>query len=147
MEILIGIIVIIALCLCLGVDISLIMGAVVALLSLTLGVITLFFVYCAVLLAGSKRHDAKFLRIGKNPAGKYDCAYYQIDGEEYPNYLPAEIVFRERFYPKNRSVKVWLCEKKHIVFDKNAFWAAAAGLLLGGISAAALAAYLIKAFL
>lgn len=146
MEIIVAAVVIIALCLCLGVDISLVMGGVLALLALTLAVITMFFVYCVVLLAGSRKKDARFVRIDKNPAGRYDCAYYRIDGEEYPNFLPAETVFKNRFYPENRSVRVRLCRNKRIVFDRNALWAVAAGVLLGGLSAAGLAVYLIELF-
>ncbi len=134
MEFIVAAAVIVLLCVCLGVNGAYIIAGGLILLEVILLLILLFFIRCAFLLAGSKRTDARFSHIDKAPNGGFDVAYYISDGEEYPNYLPAEMIFRNRFYIPDSSVKLRVCEKKKCAFDLNARITVYLGLILGTLS-------------
>lgn len=143
MEFIIGAVVIAALCLCLGVDISLISAAALVIVSAVLMLIFGFFIFCAVMLAGSERRNAQFSRIDKNPKRSFETAYYLIDGREYPNALPCEIVMRKRLYRSDTPCTVYFIEKKQCVFDMNAVVCTIVGLAFGGASAAAVIFFIV----
>jgi hypothetical protein len=97
MELILGAIVIIVLLLILGVPWILIVEVIIGLMVLLLIVMFVFFVVTLILVALSRPVKGKFLRIFKHEVvGTY--AIYEIDGEEYKNTFPAEIMFVDRIY-------------------------------------------------
>lgn len=127
----------------LGVSKGIITGIILGAAGLVLLIITGFFIYSAVLLAGTSKRTAAFSRIGKNPRGNFDTAYYLVEGKEYPNAFPCEVTLREKIYRPDREVTVRLNEKKGCVFDSNGFTAAAVGIIFSVSSCAAIVLFLI----
>lgn len=121
MEVLVAFILIIVLLFCTGTPVSTIAAVILGALGLITAAIFAFFVYCDILLLGSKKKTAVFSRIGKNPRMKIDCAYYLVDSEEYANAFPCEIALRKKLYVPEKQVTVRLIPKKKMVFDTNAF--------------------------
>ena len=138
MEAAVVVIIIIAFCFILGVDIEIILAALMFLFAAILLAITVFFILCAAKLFDSKSYKAKFVKIAKSPKGNFDAAYYAIDENEYPNVLPCEILMRSRLYQRDRTVNVRLTKDKTFVFDRNAVAATAVGIIFGTISTTAI---------
>lgn len=145
MEFLIILVVVIALCLCLGVSIETVILGIMVLLVLTLLLIVGMFVYCLFCLVGSKKVTARFLKFGTSSSFKYKVAFYTIDGEDYPNALPCEIIFQKRLYKADKNVFVRLTKKKS-VYDTNALATVAVGIFAGGFSAMYAIVYLAQMF-
>ncbi len=101
MEFIIGIIVIVVLLLILGVPPVLIIAGIIVLLEFLLVLMTIFFVVMLILLLISKPVKVKFLRIYIHEVvGTY--AIYEMDGKEYKNTFPAEIMFVDKIYKKDK---------------------------------------------
>ena len=118
MELIIALIIIIVLLLILGVSPGLIMGGVLGLIELLLLFMTGFFIVSVVLLLIAKPVKAEFLRIYiSEVVGTF--AIYRIDGEEYRNTFPAEIMFVDKIYHEGRtySARFRKLGKKHLLFD------------------------------
>ncbi len=62
---------------------------------------------------------AEFIYMDKGNRG-FPKAYYNANGEVYPNVFPCEMVMRNRIYKKGKNVSVWLLPKMCVVFDGNA---------------------------
>lgn len=142
MEILVAAIIIVVLLLILGVSPGIIIGGVLVLLELGLLFMTGFFIVTFVLLLVAKPVKAEFLRIFEHEVvGTY--AVYRIDGEEYKNTFPAEIMFVDKIYHEGKiySARFKKFKKKHMLFDWYSYIVIGVGLpvstvlavLLGGI--------------
>lgn len=145
MEILVGAAALIVLAVILGIDVSLIYSAVMLVLFAAIILIVGFFAVCLWWLIRSRKAAGTLSKVDKNPRFKYDSAFYQIDGEEYPNIFPCEIVMKKYLYKQGRECKLYLNRKKGFVFDGNAFLCVIAGLVLGTGSAAVCAPVVIAA--
>lgn len=127
MEILAGAAVIIILLLCLGMDWGMIAMGIMGLIGLGMVLLAIFFLACAAALLGAERVTAVFSELrGENR--RFDVAYYIIDGKEYPNLFPGEFVMRDKFYRKDKPVRVKLLRKAGVVFDRNALGTVYIGL-------------------
>ncbi len=119
MELLVGAVVIIILLLCLGVDWGMIAMGIMGLIGLGMVILAVFFLMCAVALLCAESVTAVFTELRKDNR-RFDVAYYMIGGREYPNLFPGEFVMRDKFYHKDKPVKLRLLRKAGVVFDKNA---------------------------
>lgn len=119
MELLVGAVVIIILLLCLGVDWGMIAMGIMGLIGLGMVILALFFLVCAAALLCAESVTAVFTDLRKDNR-RFDVAYYMIGGREYPNLFPGEFVMRDKFYHKDKPVKLRLLRKAGVVFDKNA---------------------------
>lgn len=127
MGIILSIMIILLMLWILGTDIHIIIGIVLGLLGLLTAVTLLFFAGCVISLIGSKKKQAVFSRIDKSPMSKFRCAYYIIDGEEYPNAFPAEVAFHRQLYREDSEVTVHITRRGKFVYDRNAFITVYAG--------------------
>lgn len=127
MEILAGAAVIVVLLLCLGVDWGMIAMGIMGLIGLGMVMLAIFFLVCAAVLLCAKRVTAFFSELRRGDR-HFDVAYYIIDGREYPNLFPGEFVMRDRFYRKDKPVRVRLLRKAGVVFDRNAIGTVLVGL-------------------
>lgn len=125
MEILIGAAVIIILLALLGVDIWFILLGIIALVALAALFVTAMFSVSMVWLLRSERCSGEFLKFSEGK--RFEYAVYRIEGGEYGNIFPAEMVMRERLYKPGEPVKLRLT-KKGSVFDRNAFLTTVIGL-------------------
>lgn len=134
MELLIILGVVIALLLIIGVEIPTILMGFMVLLFLTLLLMIVFFLYCLFMMVGTKKCTGVLTKTGKSPKYKYNCAYYMIDGQEYYNIFPCEVILKKHIYSTGKEYKVRLNKKKGIVFDPNAYACVIAGSLLTAAS-------------
>ncbi len=140
MGAILGLLIILLMLFVLGVDTGIIIGIVLGIAALAVLFMLGFFVFSTVMLIGAKSCTAEFSRIDKSPKGHFDCAYYIVEGREYPNAFPCESVMRRHLYSQGRDEKVRLSEKHGFVFDRIAHIVCIAGLLfcIGVCTAAAL---------
>ena len=143
MEILLGAVVIIILLGLLGVDIWYILLGVIALVTLAALFTAVLFAAGAVMLLRSRRCSGVFLRLEEGK--RFEHAVYSIDGGEYGNIFPAEMVMRERLYKPGVPVKLRLTSKGH-VFDRNAFLTTVIGLPVSLLVTLAFAGILLVLF-
>lgn len=129
MEIIIGAVIIIVLALCLGVGWAAISIAILMISFVGTLFMLAFFAYSLTMLARSKKCSAQFVRIDKKEKHKFEAAFYEVNGEEYPNAFPCEPILRDKFYKKNTKTHVRFVEKKSYVLDKNAQVTIAIGTL------------------
>ncbi len=119
MEILVGLIVLLALIFCVTGEIGAVVSAVLALIVLfSLAVLGFFLIALCQMLRAEKK-SARFLRIERGGRGGFERAVYEVDGGEVPDAFPAEPVFRGRLYRTDRAVKLRFSEKRKTVFDRN----------------------------
>ena len=148
MELIIALIIIIVLLLILGVSPGLIMGGVLGLIELLLLFMTGFFIVSVVLLLIAKPVKAEFLRIYiSEVVGTF--AIYRIDGEEYRNTFPAEIMFVDKIYHEGRtySARFRKLGKKHLLFDWYSYIVIGVGLPVSALLAGGLGWFLLKLFI
>ncbi len=148
MEFIIALIIIIVLLLILGVSPGLIMGGVLGLIELLLLFMTGFFIVSVVLLLIAKPVKAKFLRIYiSEVVGTF--AIYRIDGEEYRNTFPAEIMFVDKIYHEGRtySARFRKLGKKHLLFDWYSYIVIGVGLPVSALLAGGLGWFLLNLFI
>lgn len=147
MSYILGILIILIAMLVIGVKVEIITGIILGGLMLVNFLLLLFFVGCSVMLAGSKQKRAVFSRIevrtGEDKKGKFDRACYLIEGREFPNAFPCEIVLKDKLYIQDKPVTVWLCEKRGMVFDRNAFAAVITGFIFFAVICTVMAVMLI----
>ena len=125
MEILLGAVIIIILLALVGVDIWYILLGVIAIVALAALFTAGLFAVGTVMLLRAKRCFGEFLRFDEGK--RFEYAVYSIDGVEYGNIFPAEMVMRKRLYKPGEPVKLRLT-KKGSVFDRNAFLTTVIGL-------------------
>lgn len=118
MEFLISAIVIIVLLLILGVDPMMILLGGIWIVEIFFIFMAVFFVVSLILLFLTKKTKGEFLRIDPNE-GIGTHAVYQIQGEEYNNSFPAEIMFTDKIYKTGKTVTVWQRngKKLKLLFD------------------------------
>ena len=148
MEFIIALIIIIVLLLILGVSPGLIMGGVLGLIELLLLFMTGFFIVSVVRLLIAKPVKAKFLRIYiSEVVGTF--AIYRIDGEEYRNTFPAEIMFVDKIYHEGRtySARFRKLGKKHLLFDWYSYIVIGVGLPVSALLAGGLGWFLLNLFI
>lgn len=136
MEIIIGAIVIIVLLLILGVSWGYIVAGLLALIALLLAAMAVFFLVTLVLTLISRPCKGKFLRIVQHEVvGTY--AIYEIDGEEYKNTFPAEIMLTDKIYHEGQiyPVRLFRGKEKYMLYDWYSWLVVGFGLLLslGGL--------------
>ena len=132
-EIVIGLVVVIALLIALGVNTFFILEGVLVLLLLVLLATLLFFVYTAFSFIGSERIAARFDRIEKPEGKAFSSAVYISDGEELRNTFPNEAIFKKRLYDKSRVITL-IKTRKGKIYDRYSIVTVAAGLVLGTAS-------------
>ena len=129
MEFLIGAIVIIVLLLILGVPWITIVEGIIILMLILLFAMFVFFIVTLVLLLMSRPKRGIFKRIIKHEVvGTY--AIYEIDGEEYKNTFPAEIMFVDRIYKEGKtySARLHKGKKSYMLFDWYSYIVIGVGL-------------------
>lgn len=142
MEFIVGLILILLLLFLAGIEIGVIVTLLLGLIALVLALMFLFFVVCAVRLMLAKKSVGYYSRTEKGSYG-FDAAYYSVDGEEYPNIFPCEVVMRGRLYVPDKAVTVFLSRRRKCVFDKNAVSCIIAGLAACGLLLLSVAAVFI----
>ena len=137
MEFVIAIIIIIILLLILGVPWIVIVEGVIALMMLLLAAMFVFFVVTLILALFSKPTKGTFLRIMVHDIiGTY--AIYEIDGEEYKNTFPAEIMFVDKIYREGREypLRLYKGKKRYMLYDWYSWIVIGVGLVLSGVGIA-----------
>lgn len=120
MELLVGAVIIIVLCICLGVPLSTIaFFCGLALLGFT-ALLMLAFLCVTTAMLFSKKTEAQFVRTDKNKKGSFNVAYYLIGDTEYPCAFPSEMLFRNRLYSADKPCRVRFCRRFNCVFDRYA---------------------------
>ena len=108
MEILAAAAVIVVILLILGFSVGAIITGFLYVLSGLLLLSELFFAVCFVRLIAAKRVDAEFTRIDKRAGARYESAFYKTAEGEFSNIFPCEVVMRDKFYKKDKKIKVRL---------------------------------------
>lgn len=119
MEILIGIAVIYILLFCLGVSLELIFQITVAIICFFVLFMAVVFVYAFIILITGKRVKGVFTDSDKEK-GNLPYARYLINGKEYKNLFPLEVIFQKKIYVPDKEVKLVLNEKVKKCMDNNA---------------------------
>jgi hypothetical protein len=133
MEFVVAAIIIIILLLVLGVPWILIVQVVVGLMLLLLVAMFVFFVVTLVLALLSKPTKGRFLRIIQHEVvGTY--AIYEINGEEYKNTFPAEIMFVNKIYHEGQiyPLRLHRGKKRYMLYDWYSWIVIGAGLVFSG---------------
>ena len=120
MEIIIGIAVIFVLLLCLGVSISFLATLALVIIGVMIVGMGAIFTYATFFLLMGKKAKGRYVRYESSEKSRIPCAVYEIDGTEYRNLLPLEVLFRNRIYNSEREVPLILNKKKKCCFDNNA---------------------------
>lgn len=131
MEILISAVVLIVLLLILGVSPMYIILGAIGLVEIFFIFMMLFFMTSLILLLMTKKTTGEFLRIEDNKRiGVGTHAVYMIHQQEFHNTFPAEIMFVDKIYKKNKQVHIWKHEGKklNLVFDFYSIIVIAVGL-------------------
>ncbi|MBR6243164.1 MAG: hypothetical protein IKQ90_06695 [Ruminococcus sp.] len=127
MEFILVLAVIAVLCIIFHVSMDIIITVTVSAVCLVIGLMTLLFWYFFTRMLFSKRYSAKFTRIDKS--GRFGCAFYMIDGQEYRCVFPEEGVMSSRLYRTDRDYKVRLNKRMKKVFDRFAVMTCSVGVL------------------
>lgn len=113
----IGVIIVIAIIL--GVKPIVLVAAAGIAVGLILLLMIVLFLFFFTRLITSHKAEAEFTRIDIKPNGRFKVAFYNINGEEYPNVFPEEGFLEDKLYKKERKYRVFL-NKKGYVFDRFA---------------------------
>lgn len=134
MEALIVLVIIIVLLLILGVAPEALMLGFMALMGLMMLTLFVFFFYCITRLVRSEKHEGRLSKVENHPKYGFGTPYYAIDGEEYANVFPCEVVMKKQLYSEGRECRLYLDRKRGKVFDGNAKISVIAGIFLSGAS-------------
>lgn len=119
MEFLLVFALIVILMLCIGFGWGdILMMALLAAAALTV-LIGAFFLVCLALLLSSKKKRGVFSKFSEER--QFPCAVYNIDGEEFPNVFPCEMILRNKLYVPDKTVTLCYIGFRRAVIDKNAF--------------------------
>lgn len=130
MELIIVIAIIVVCCLILDVNLNYILFGVIILMCVLFALMAIGFTYCIVRLTMSKARKASFVRFDKAGNSKFQVAYYEIDGEEYPCMFPKEFIMEKKLYPIDKIYKVLLDVKAKKVYDRYAIATCISGLII-----------------
>lgn len=145
MEFILVIAVIAVLCVIFQVSTDLIIMGVTAVIGFIIVAMTLLFIYFFIRLLFSKKVEAEFSRIDQPEKNKFRTAFYIVDGVEYPCVFPAEGIFLNILYRKDRKYHVRLNTRMKRVYDRFAFATCTIGFSVSIlIVGAAIAIYLIN---
>ncbi len=133
MELLILLVIVIVLCVVLGISLSYIVMGVAIVIGIISSLFTIAFWGCGICLLGTRRKEAKFLRIDKPQKGKFPVAFYLVEGHEYPCIFPREAVLENKFYQTDKVYHVMLHAKLGKVFDRFAVATSILGMVAGTI--------------
>ncbi len=128
MGVVFAIILLIVIAYILGAGIELIAAALLGLAALATVFIGLFFTVCTVILLFTKRVKGEFSRIGESPKNGFSCAFYSVDGTEYPCIFPCEMMMRDRLY-KQGGCTLFLWKRFSRVFDGYSVLTVAVGMI------------------
>lgn len=118
-----ALIAIIMLCIGFGLgDILMMALLVIAALTALIGV---FFLFSLAVLIFSNKKRGVFVKF--NDEGRFPCAVYDIDGGEFQNVFPCEMIMRDRLYVPEKRVTLYSIKLRRAVIDKNAFITIIAG--------------------
>lgn len=130
MEFLIGIAVIFILLLCMGVSIEVIIQLAIGIICLFIAFMAAVFIYATVVLVTGKKVIGVFSEVDKGEKGKLPYARYMIEGTEYKNLFPLEVIFQDKIYVPDKEVKLVLNKKIKRCMDGNAVICCILGLLV-----------------
>lgn len=128
MEFLIVFAMIVIIMLFLGFGVGDIIMLMVNLLGVLLVLFGVFFALSLIMLIFSRKKRGVFIRVSEE--GRFPCAVYEIDGEEYPNIFPCEMVLRGKLYIPEKTVTLFLIRFRRAVIDKNALITIIAGSVI-----------------
>lgn len=128
MELLIGIAIIFVLLLCLGVSTEVIVQIAIGIICLFVVFMAGVFIYATIILLSGKKKKGVFLRSDNEDKGKLPYARYLIEGTEYVNLFPLEVIFQSKIYRTDREVNLILNEKAKKCMDGNAVMCCILGL-------------------
>ena len=135
MEMLIVLVVVTVLLVILGVSAEMLIVGFLGLLCLMMIALVLFFTYCIIRMTKSKKCSGKLSKLTQNPKHGFSVPVYEIDGEEYENVFPCEIVMKKQLYYEGRECRLLLDEKRRKVFDGNARASSIVGIVISAVSA------------
>ena len=133
MEIVVIAAVVIVIAVMLGVNVGLIMLVMLWMMAAVTGLMALFFVYSFIRLLGTKPCEGRVVGLREHEKFKYPWAWYEIDGREYRNIFPGEVIWRRRLYTEGKVFKLRFDKKRGVVFDMNALICVLAGLVLSAL--------------
>lgn len=119
MEILVGLIVLLALIFCVTGEVGAVFSVVLALIVLFSLAVLSFFLTAFFHMLRAEKKSARFLRIERGGRVGFERAVYEVDGGEVPDAFPAEPIFRGRLYRTDRAVTLRFSEKRKTVYDRN----------------------------
>lgn len=115
-----GIVIVFILLLCLGVSVSFLATMALALIGIIVIAMDVFFIYATIIMLKGEKKAGRFIRSEQSGKSKIPYAIYEIDGAEYRNLLPLEVLLRNKIYNPEKNVSLILNEKKKCCFDNNA---------------------------
>ncbi len=115
-----GIVIVFILLLCLGVSISFLATIALALIGIIVIAMAVFFIYATIIMLTGEKMSGRFIRSEQSGKSKIQHAIYEIDGTEYRNMLPLEVLLRNKIYNPEKNVSLILNAKKKCCFDNNA---------------------------
>lgn len=130
MEFILVIAVIAVLCVIFQINTDIIIMCIAILTGLVITAMTISFIYFFIRLLFSKKVKADFSRIDKTEKTKFRKAFYMVDGTEYPCVFPAESIFTNILYKKDKKYNVWLDNRMKYVYDRFAFTTCITGFLI-----------------
>lgn len=130
MEVIIGLIVIFILLLCMGASLGFIASIALALVGAFVVFMAGFFIYATIKLLSGKRAKGIYVRSETIDKSKIPYAVYVVDGVEYKNMLPLEVLFQKKIYQENKEVLLILNVKKRRCFDTNAVICCILGIIV-----------------
>lgn len=134
MEFLCAAAVLIVLLYILGFGLNLIASGIGVCLAVVTLLCEVFFLLSLVRLLLSKKVTGTFTHIGKKEKWRFDTAFYDINGSELPNIFPCEMTMRDKFYKKDKTVKLRLGIGGKCVYDLNAVLTIIFGNVLFGLA-------------
>lgn len=130
MELLIGIAVVFILLLCLGVSLEIIFQIAIGIICLFVIFMAGVFVYATIILITGKRVKGVYVRVDKGKDNRLPFARYLIDGEEYINLFPLEVIFQNKIYIPDKEVNLVLNKKVKKCMDTNAVICCIVGIIV-----------------
>lgn len=130
MEFIIGIAIVFILLLCLGASMELIISVALGIIGLFIVFMTLVFVYAFAVMLASRKSTGVFVYSKNEEKSKIPFAYYNIEGSEYKNMFPMEVIFQKLIYKEQKEIKLLLNSKKKRCFDNNAVICCILGIIV-----------------
>lgn len=133
MEIVLVLCIIAVLLLIMGFDISIIIACGALLLAVGAVLMFLLFAYSLFNMLTAKRVGTAFVKIDRSPNGRFNVAYYEYAGREYPCAFPSEPLMRKRIYAEDKTHTVLLNKRTVRVYDLYASITCILGFAFSGL--------------